>query len=353
MTMSPIWNGFTFQDTDGFPLKGGKIYTYYAGSFSTKATTYQDPGNLIPNTNPLILDDNGRMTTEIWIKDNVSYNFVLTKSNGETVLMNCDDIKYAISDKQNPLIGEPIHTITGVLLGYTTPSMPYTSIPQDYVPLNVLMGYSFVGYAKREFDLRMTIPLTSITGAVFGYIFPDQLYEISTMQIGLSPVWNGFMFNQNDGNPLNGGSINTYKAFTSIDQPTYTTKSGKFAHTNPIILDSSGRMTNELWLINNTPYRLVLSDELGNEIMELDDVKYTPTGSTVPLIGSPLYALDGSLIGYDATSIPEPSLIQDYVPLNWVLNTGFSGWLNATNSFNMSQVIYDVSGQVLGYGFPA
>jgi hypothetical protein len=41
-------------DDDGFPLDGGFLYTYAAGT-STPATTYTDADLLVPNTNPIVL----------------------------------------------------------------------------------------------------------------------------------------------------------------------------------------------------------------------------------------------------------------------------------------------------------
>lgn len=47
-----------FITNTNYPLAGGKIYTYEAGT-STPLTTYSDPNGLFPNTNPVVLDANG------------------------------------------------------------------------------------------------------------------------------------------------------------------------------------------------------------------------------------------------------------------------------------------------------
>lgn len=44
-----------FFDNNGEPLKGGKVYTYQAGT-STPKVTYKDKAQTQPNTNPVILD---------------------------------------------------------------------------------------------------------------------------------------------------------------------------------------------------------------------------------------------------------------------------------------------------------
>ena len=58
----------------------------------------------------------------------------------------------------------------------------------------------------------------------------------------------GAQFFDNNGNPLSGGKIYTYGAGTSTPLATYTSSTGVTAHTNPIVLDSSGRVpSGEIW----------------------------------------------------------------------------------------------------------
>jgi len=59
----------------------------------------------------------------------------------------------------------------------------------------------------------------------------------------------GAQFFDNNGNPLSGGKIYTYEAGTSTPLATYTSSAGNTAHTNPIVLDSAGRVPNggEIW----------------------------------------------------------------------------------------------------------
>lgn len=52
----------------------------------------------------------------------------------------------------------------------------------------------------------------------------------------------------NNGVPLSGGKIYTYEAGTSTPLATYTSSTGNTAHTNPIVLDSAGRVPGgEIW----------------------------------------------------------------------------------------------------------
>ncbi len=72
------------------------------------------------------------------------------------------------------------------------------------------------------------------------------------MAVFLSPIGGaGWQFFNNDGTVLAGGKIYTYLAGTSTPRPTYTTSAGNIAHTNPIILDSAGRVpSGEIWLLS-------------------------------------------------------------------------------------------------------
>ncbi|WP_248122648.1 tail fiber protein [Acinetobacter radioresistens] len=48
-----------FEDRNGKPLAGGKVFTYEANT-TTPKITYADPDGKAPNTNPVILDQTGR-----------------------------------------------------------------------------------------------------------------------------------------------------------------------------------------------------------------------------------------------------------------------------------------------------
>ena len=67
------------------------------------------------------------------------------------------------------------------------------------------------------------------------------------------------LFDDN-GVPLSGGKLYSYAAGTTTPQATYTTSVGNVAHTNPIILDSAGRVPSggEVWLTDNVNYKFVV-----------------------------------------------------------------------------------------------
>jgi len=71
----------------------------------------------------------------------------------------------------------------------------------------------------------------------------------------------GAQFLDNSGNLLTGGLIYTYAAGTTTPLATYTSISGTSAHTNPIVLDASGRIPGgEIWLTTGFGYKFVLKD---------------------------------------------------------------------------------------------
>ena len=83
------------------------------------------------------------------------------------------------------------------------------------------------------------------------------------MAVSLSPIGGaGWQFFDNNGAPLTGGKLYTYAAGTTTPQATYTTNSGATAHTNPIILNSAGRVPSggEIWLTQSVVYKFLLKD---------------------------------------------------------------------------------------------
>ena len=65
----------------------------------------------------------------------------------------------------------------------------------------------------------------------------------------------GAQFFDGSGVPLAGGLIYTYAAGTTTPQITYTSSSGNVPNSNPIVLNSSGRTDNEIWLIQGNNCR--------------------------------------------------------------------------------------------------
>ena len=94
------------------------------------------------------------------------------------------------------------------------------------------------------------------------------------MAVNLSPFGGvAAQFFNNDGIPLAGGLIYTYAAGTNLLQSTFTTSIGDISHSNPIVLDSSGRVpTGEIWLTDAVSYKFVLKDSTGALIATYDNI---------------------------------------------------------------------------------
>jgi len=101
----------------------------------------------------------------------------------------------------------------------------------------------------------------------------------------------GAQFLDNNGVILSGGLIYTYNAGTTTPIATYTSNLGNVAHSNPIVLDSAGRIpTGELWLATGFGYKFVTQDSNGVTIGTYDNV---PSSAQPPITN------DASSIAYE------------------------------------------------------
>jgi hypothetical protein len=112
------------------------------------------------------------------------------------------------------------------------------------------------------------------------------------MAVFLSPVGGvAAQFFDNNGVILSGGKLYTYAAGTTTPLASYTTSAGNVARTNPIVLNSAGRVGDggEIW-VTPVSYKFVLRDSNDVLIATYDNVfgsgafavtNYTGNGSTV------------------------------------------------------------------------
>jgi len=95
------------------------------------------------------------------------------------------------------------------------------------------------------------------------------------MAVFLSPVGGvAAQFFTNSGVILSGGKLDTYLAGTTTPAATYTSINGNTAHTNPIVLNSAGRVPSggEIWLTGGVSYKFVLKDSSDVLIATYDNV---------------------------------------------------------------------------------
>ena len=107
------------------------------------------------------------------------------------------------------------------------------------------------------------------------------------MAVNLSPVGNAQQFFDNTGLPLNGGLIYTYQAGSTTPLATYTDINGTIANSNPIVLDSSGRLPSEVWLTYGYYYKFVVKTSTGTTLGTYDNIYgivgvQTAVGTTIP-----------------------------------------------------------------------
>ena len=107
------------------------------------------------------------------------------------------------------------------------------------------------------------------------------------MSVNLSPIGNSEQFFDNNGIPLAGGLLYAYQAGSSTPLATYTTINGTVANANPIVLNSSGRLDNEVWLTYGYFYKFVLKDASDNLLGTYDNIYgivgvQTAVGTTIP-----------------------------------------------------------------------
>jgi hypothetical protein len=130
------------------------------------------------------------------------------------------------------------------------------------------------------------------------------------MSVFLSPVGGvAAQFFDNNGNPLSGGKLYTYAAGTTTPLVSYTTSAGNVAHTNPIVLNSAGRVGDggEIW-ITSAQYKFVLTTSTDVLIATYDNIfgigaasyqiqNFTGTGSQT------VFTLSAASFGEDYTFV--------------------------------------------------
>lgn len=124
------------------------------------------------------------------------------------------------------------------------------------------------------------------------------------MSLGLSALGGaGWQFFDNNGVPLAGGFLSTFDAGTTTPAVTYTSIDGSQPNSNPIVLDSTGRVEEEIWLESSALYKFVLEDSNNVEIWTKDDVPgivaITGLDEFIALLASPI---GSSLVGFTQPS---------------------------------------------------
>ena len=196
------------------------------------------------------------------------------------------------------------------------------------------------------------------------------------MSVNLSPVAGAAaQFLDNSGNVLTGGKLYTYAAGTTTPQATYTSSDGVTFHTNPIILDAAGRVSNggEIWLTDGISYKFVLKDAndvligtwdnliginsnflnfytqeeiqtatAGQTVFTLSTVTYTPGTNSLSVFVDGVNQYDGASYAYietDSTTVTFTAGLHVGALVKFTTAVAISG-----GASNASNVIYDPAG---------
>lgn len=162
----------------------------------------------------------------------------------------------------------------------------------------------------------------------------------------------GAQFFDNNGNPLSGGKLFTYAAGTTTPQVTYTTAAGNVAHTNPIVLDSAGRIPagGEIWLTDEVNYKFTLNTSANVLIATYDDV----TGNNSGILASLAAASGAGFVGFSqsvtySVSTVGKKLQQIVCPLDAPYSAAGNGVTNDTAALqaaiNSNAPIIDLAGR--------
>jgi hypothetical protein len=137
------------------------------------------------------------------------------------------------------------------------------------------------------------------------------------MTVYLSPFAGaGAQFFTDDGSVLSGGKIYTYAAGTTTPLTTYTSISGTTANPNPIILDSGGRLPEDMWLTEGLKYRFVLTDSCDIQLGEYDDIAGVNDISTGTVPWSIITGTPTTVAGYGITNaLTTTAAAATYAPL--------------------------------------
>ena len=126
----------------------------------------------------------------------------------------------------------------------------------------------------------------------------------------------GAQFFTDDNSVLSGGKIYTYAAGTTTPQTTYTSVMGVDANPNPIVLDSGGRLPEDMWLSQGVLYRFVLTDSSDVQIGEYDDIGGINDISTESVAWSTITGTPTTLAGYGITdALSSATAASTYAPI--------------------------------------
>lgn len=190
---------------NGEPVSGGSV-TVYAANTVTPANTWQDKAQTTLNTNPIILDAQGRCN--VWLTDGLVYDFVIKTALGAT-LYTIEDVSGASSGGSSGSTGSE-----WVVTGLTPTFISATS-------------FSVIGNQTATYSVGRRVRATISSGAiVYGTIISSAFSSLTTVTLimdstsldsGLSAVDVGIISYTNPS--LNSSALLNLTGYAGADIP--------------------------------------------------------------------------------------------------------------------------------------
>lgn len=156
--------GGQFFSPSGIMLSGGFINTYLAGT-TTPQPTFTTSLGTVQNSNPIVLNADGRPPQEIWLTAGIAYKFTLTDSLG--VLIQTYDNLVGINDVTVPSASE-----------WTTINLTPTFVNTT--------SFTLVGDQTSIFRTGRRIQLTETAGVVYGVVTSSSVsLSVTTVNVSL------------------------------------------------------------------------------------------------------------------------------------------------------------------------
>jgi len=127
----PVANTLQVFTDQGVIGSGYKIYTYTAGT-TTPVTTYNSSTLSVANSNPVVLQSNGRLATPLWVPSGTLVKIVLTDANSNVISGGTFDNLSAINDPSAITI--PASSVTGLAASATIDTTNANNISAGSLP---------------------------------------------------------------------------------------------------------------------------------------------------------------------------------------------------------------------------
>jgi uncharacterized protein YjbI with pentapeptide repeats len=173
----------------------------------------------------------------------------------------------------------------------------------------------------------------------------------------------GWQFFDNNGIPLSGGKLYSYAAGTTTPQTTYTSMAGNIAHTNPIILDSAGRVAEEIWLTIGQSFKFTLATSTNVEIWTKDNItgianfpviftsQYATFAEALSAAAGKTLVVDSQVVLTANTVLPTTIAIDVAYPGGFTIPNGTTLTINSVFSAGLYRVFTCVGTGVVKFGY--